>query len=206
LPDAYARLTVAGWQFTASAASSTVSSRCPGGRLADCGQHVAESVKPTHTRAVPSIRRSQPAFVIDPVVVDEAPARVQITGVKAVRRRVISHALNQIASARPLAQESETFYEKVNAIVCHMGGGISVGAHRRGRCIDANNALDGEGPFSPERSGSLPQVQLAELCFAGACTHAEIERLVKGAGGLVDLLGTSDRREVERRSGSGRGL
>jgi butyrate kinase len=141
----------------------------------------------------------KPAFIVDPVVVDEAPSRVKITGVKAIRRRVISHALNQVASARRFAQESETFYEKVNVIVCHMGGGISVGAHRRGRFIDANNALDGEGPFSPERSGTLPQGQFAEMCFSGAYTHPQIKRLIKGAGGLVDLLGTSDLREVERR-------
>jgi butyrate kinase len=141
----------------------------------------------------------KPAFIVDPVVVDEAPARVKITGVKAIRRRVISHALNQVASARRFAQESETFYEKVNVIVCHLGGGISVGAHCHGRYIDVNNALDGEGPFSPERSGSLPQGQLAELCFSGDYTHADIKRLIKGAGGLVDLLGTSDLREVERR-------
>jgi butyrate kinase len=140
----------------------------------------------------------KPAFIVDPVVVDEAPSRVKITGFKAIRRRIISHALNQVASARRYAQESETFYEKVNVIVCHLGGGISVGAHRKGRYIDANNALDGEGPFSPERSGSLPQGQFAELCFSGRYSHAEIKRLIKGAGGLIDLLGTSDLREVEQ--------
>jgi butyrate kinase len=145
----------------------------------------------------------KPAFIVDPVVVDEAPARVKITGVKAIRRRVISHALNQVASARRYAQESETFYAKVNVIVCHMGGGISVGAHRRGRYLDVNNALDGEGPFTPERSGTLPQGQLAELCFSGKYSHADIKKLIKGAGGLIDLLGTSDLREVERRIDAG---
>jgi butyrate kinase len=141
----------------------------------------------------------KPAFIVDPVVVDETPARVKITGMKAIRRRVISHALNQVASARRFAQESETFYEKVNVIVCHLGGGISIGAHRHGRYLDANNALDGEGPFSPERSGTLPQGQLADLCFSGAYTPAQIRKHIKGAGGLIDLLGTSDLREVERR-------
>jgi butyrate kinase len=136
---------------------------------------------------------------VDPIVVDEAPARIKITGIKAIRRRVITHALNQIASARRYAEESATFYDKVNVIVCHMGGGISVGAHCRGRYIDANNGLDGEGPFSPERCGSLPQGQFAELCFSGKYTLAEIKRLIKGAGGLIDLLGTPDLREVERR-------
>ncbi|MDD5630366.1 MAG: butyrate kinase, partial [Elusimicrobia bacterium] len=153
-----------------------------------------------HELAAPG---GKPAFIVDPVVVDEVPCRVKITGIKTIRRKVISHALNQIASVRRYAQENETFYEKVNVIVCHLGGGISVGAHRKGHYIDVNNALDGEGPFTPERSGSLPVGQLAELCFSGRYTQAEIKKLIKGAGGLVDLLGTSDLREVERRMAAG---
>ena len=90
------------------------------------------------------------------MVVDEAPERVKITGMKAIRRKVISHALNQIATARRYAEEHETFYRYLNLIVCHMGGGITVGAHAKGRYIDVNNGLDGEGPFSPQRSGSEP--------------------------------------------------
>ncbi|MBI5239004.1 MAG: butyrate kinase [Elusimicrobia bacterium] len=153
-----------------------------------------------HDLAAPA---GKPAFIVDPVVVDETPPRVKVTGVKAIRRRVISHALNQIASARRYAQENETFYERVNVVVCHLGGGISIGAHSQGRYIDANNGLDGEGPFSPERCGSLPQAQFAELCFSGRLTHAEVKKLIKGAGGLIDLLGTSDLREVERRIAAG---
>jgi butyrate kinase len=140
----------------------------------------------------------KPAFIVDPVVVDEAPERVKITGIKAIRRLVISHALNQIATARRYAEENETFYEKINVIVAHMGGGISIGAHKKGRYIDANNALDGEGPFTPQRSGSLPTGQLIELCFSGKHTKEELKKLNKGRGGLVDLLGTADLREVER--------
>jgi butyrate kinase len=139
------------------------------------------------------------AFIVDPVVVDEAPDRVKITGIKSIRRRVVSHALNQIASARRYAQEQETFYEKVNVIVAHLGGGISVGAHKEGRYIDANNGLDGEGPFTPERSGSLPVGQLVDLCFSGQYTKAELRKLVKGKGGLIDLLGTADLRALEAR-------
>jgi butyrate kinase len=153
-----------------------------------------------HELAAPAGR---PAFIVDPVVVDETPSRVKITGFKSIRRRVISHALNQVASARRYAEESETFYEHVNVIVCHLGGGISVGAHCRGHYVDANNALDGEGPFGPERSGSLPVGQLTDLCFSGRHTHAEVRKLIKGAGGLVALLGTSDLREVERRIAAG---
>jgi butyrate kinase len=148
----------------------------------------------------------KPAFIVDPVVVDEAPERVKVTGMKAIRRRVISHALNQIATARRFAEERETFYEKVNVIVCHMGGGISIGAHRHGRYIDVNNGLDGEGPFSPQRSGSEPTGQLIDLCFSGRFTKAELKQLNKGRGGLIDLLGTADLREVERRMLAGDAL
>jgi butyrate kinase len=143
------------------------------------------------------------AFIVDPVVVDEAPERVKIAGIKAIRRKVISHALNQIATAHRYAEENETFYEKVNVIVAHMGGGITIGAHKRGRYIDVNNGLDGEGPFTPQRSGSLPVGQLIELCFSGRYTREELKKLNRGRGGLIDLLGTADLREVERRVAAG---
>jgi len=142
---------------------------------------------------------NKPAFIVDPVVVDEVPSRVKISGVKELRRRVISHALNQIATARRYAEENETFYEYLNLIVCHMGGGITVGAHKKGRYIDVNNGLDGEGPFSPQRSGSLPTGQLIRLCFSGKYNLEELLKLNKGRGGLIDLLGTADFREIEQR-------
>ncbi len=147
----------------------------------------------------------KPAFIVDPVVVDEAPERVKVAGIKAIRRKVISHALNQIATAHRYAEEHETFYERVNVIVAHMGGGISIGAHKKGRYIDVNNALDGEGPFTPQRSGSLPVGQLIDLCFSGDYTKDELKKLNKGRGGLIDLLGTADLREVERRITAGDG-
>ncbi|MFO7655033.1 MAG: butyrate kinase [Candidatus Krumholzibacteriia bacterium] len=140
-----------------------------------------------------------PAWIVDPVVVDEVPARVKVTGFADLRRRVISHALNQIATARRYAEENETFYEYLNLIVAHMGGGITVGAHHKGRYIDVNNGLDGEGTFSPQRSGSLPTGDLIRLCFSGRYTRDELLVKNKGRGGLVDLLGTADFREVERR-------
>ncbi len=141
----------------------------------------------------------KPAFIVDPVVVDEVEERAKITGVKVLKRRIVSHALNEIATARHYAEQHETFYEKVNVIVAHMGGGISVGAHRHGRYLDVNNALDGEGPFTPQRSGTLPVGALIDLCFSGSYTKAELKKLNKGRGGLIDLLGTADLREVERR-------
>jgi len=145
----------------------------------------------------------KPAYIVDPVVVDEAEPKVKVSGLKELPRRVISHALNQIATARRYAEEHETFYERVNVVVAHLGGGITVGAHRKGRYIDVNNGLDGEGPFSPQRTGTLPAGQLIDLCFSGKYTKADLKTLNKGRGGLVDLLGTSDMREVERRMEAG---
>ena len=143
------------------------------------------------------------AYIVDPVVVDEAYEKMKITGIKEIRRFVISHALNQIASARRYADENETFYENINVIVAHMGGGISVGAHHRGRYADVNNALNGEGPFSPQRSGTLPAGQLIDLCFSGKYTKAQLKQLNKGRGGLIDLLGTNNLLEVEQMIKSG---
>ncbi len=142
---------------------------------------------------------ARPAFIVDPVVVDEVDEVARITGVKRIRRVVISHALNQIATARRYAEEQETFYERINVVVAHLGGGISVGAHCKGRYVDVNNALDGEGPFTPQRSGSLPVGQLIDLCFSGELTRDELKRLNKGRGGLIDLLGTADLRALEAR-------
>lgn len=137
-----------------------------------------------------------PAYIVDPVVVDEMDDIARISGMPEIERKSIFHALNQKAVARRAAKESGKRYDEVNYIVAHLGGGISVGAHEKGRVIDVNNALDGEGPFSPERSGGLPVGDLVKLCFSGKYTHAEIKKLIKGNGGLVAYLGTNDAREV----------
>ena len=146
-----------------------------------------------------------PTYIVDPVVVDEAEERVKLTGIKEIKRKIISHALSQIASARRYADENETFYENLNLIICHMGGGISIGAHRKGNYVDVNNALDGEGPFSPQRSGTLPAGQLIDLCFSGKYTEHQLKKLNKGRGGLIDLLGTNDLREVITKMEEGEG-
>ncbi|MDO4772492.1 MAG: butyrate kinase [Bacillota bacterium] len=136
------------------------------------------------------------AYIVDPVVVDELQDIARISGIKENPRISIFHALNQKAVARRAAAEMGKKYEDLNFIVAHMGGGISVGAHEKGRVVDVNNALDGEGPFSPERSGGLPVGQLVKMCFSGKYTEAEIKKLIKGNGGLMNYLGTSDGREV----------
>ncbi len=145
----------------------------------------------------------KPAFIVDPVVVDEVEEKAKITGFKCVRRKVVSHALNQIATAQRFAKEHETFYKYLNLIVCHMGGGITIGAHHKGRYIDVNNGLTGEGPFTPQRSGTIPTGQLIDLCFSGSYTYEELKLLNKGRGGMIDLLGTADMREVDRRVEAG---
>ncbi len=143
------------------------------------------------------------AFVADPVVVDELEDIARFSGHPMFERRSIFHALNQKATARIHARKIGRKYEDLNLIVAHLGGGISVGAHQKGMVIDVNNALDGEGPFSPERSGTLPAGQLIDLCFSNKYEKDEIRRMVIGEGGYVAYLGTNDAMEVENRAKSG---
>ena len=131
------------------------------------------------------------AYIVDPVVVDELQPVARISGHPAVERISIFHALNQKAVARMHAASKGKNYEDINLIIAHMGGGISVGAHKKGRVVDVNNALNGDGPFSPERSGTLPAGQLADLCFSGKYAHAEIKSMITGKGGMVAYLGTN---------------
>jgi butyrate kinase len=137
-----------------------------------------------------------PAFIVDPVVVDEMNDVARISGKPELARKSIFHALNQKAVARRAAKEMGKNYDEVNVIVAHLGGGISVGAHQAGSVVDVNNALDGEGPFSPERTGGLPVGDLAKMCFSGKYTLDDIKKKIKGNGGLVAYLGTNDAREV----------
>lgn len=143
------------------------------------------------------------AFIVDPVVVDELQELARVSGHPEIERISIFHALNQKAVARMYADSVNRKYEDLNLIVAHMGGGISVGAHRKGRVIDVNNALNGDGPFSPERSGGLPAGQLADLCFSGKYTHAQILSMITGKGGMVAYLGTNSFKDVCRMADSG---
>ncbi|MCL2247108.1 MAG: butyrate kinase, partial [Lentimicrobiaceae bacterium] len=120
------------------------------------------------------------SYIADPVVVDELQPVARISGHPEFERISIFHALNQKSVARGYAQEIGKSYEALNLIVAHMGGGISVGAHEKGRVIDVNQALDGEGPFSPERSGTLPTGQLVNICFSGEYTKEEVKKILVG--------------------------
>lgn len=137
-----------------------------------------------------------PSFIVDPPVVDELAPVARYSGHPIIARRSTFHALNQKAVAKRYAKEVGKKYEDLNLLVCHMGGGISVGAHVKGSVIDTENALDGEGPFSPERSGSLPSGDLVRLCFSGKYTEAEIKKMITGQGGLVAYVNSTDMKQL----------
>lgn len=143
------------------------------------------------------------AFIVDPVVVDELDPVARITGRPEICRRSIFHALNQKAVAKRYAKSIHRSYEDLNLIVAHLGGGISVGCHKAGRVVDVNNALDGDGPFTPERAGTIPAGQFADVIVRQEPGLSVIAKMLAGKGGLVAHLGTNDAREVERRIESG---
>ncbi len=143
------------------------------------------------------------AFIVDPVVVDEREQIATYSGHPDLPRICIFHALNQKAVARRYARENMKKYEELNLIVAHLGGGISVGAHSKGQVIDVNNALDGDGPFSPERTGTVPAWQLAKLCYSGKYELDEVKKMITGKGGFVAYLGTNDAYQVEIRAEKG---
>ncbi|MCH5181655.1 MAG: butyrate kinase [Prevotellaceae bacterium] len=139
------------------------------------------------------------AYIADPVVVDELAPVARITGSPLMPRLSIWHALNQRAVAMRFAAECGTRYEDLNLIVCHMGGGITVAAHDHGHAVDVNNGLDGEGPLSPERAGTLPAADLIRLCYSGRYTETQLLRRIAGQAGLAAHLGTTDVREITTR-------
>lgn len=173
-------------------------------------QHLKEGVMGEHASNLGGLIASAiadeidvPAFIVDPVVVDEMDDIARLSGHPELPRKSIFHALNHKACARVAAKELRKNYIDVNLIVAHMGGGISIGAHKKGRVVDVNNALNGDGPFTPERSGGLPVGDLAKLCFSGKYGHAEVKKMIKGKGGLVAYMGTNDVREVLKKIDKG---
>ncbi|HDP78311.1 MAG TPA: butyrate kinase [Mesotoga infera] len=142
--------------------------------------------------------KETPAYIADPVVVDEMDPVAKLSGHPDFTRRSIFHALNQKAVTREVAARYGKKYEDMNFIVVHMGGGISIGAHKRGRVVDVNNALNGDGPFSPERAGTLPITGLIKLCYSGKYSKNEVKKLIKGNGGLMAYTGTSDCQKIQQ--------
>ncbi len=144
-----------------------------------------------------------PAVTVDPPIIDEMCALAKYSGHPHFHRQSSFHALSQKATGRKAAKILGKPYHQLNLIILHMGGGISIGAHQQGKVIDVNNALNGEGPFSPERTGTLPAGQLIDLCYSGRYTRAEMHKLICGKGGLKAYLGTTDIFAVEKRIGEG---
>ncbi|MGZ3122490.1 butyrate kinase, partial [Bacillus subtilis] len=139
-----------------------------------------------------------PSYIVDPVVVDEMSVLAKVSGMPEIERKSIFHALNQKAVARKAAASLGKRYENMKMIITHMGGGITIGVHDRGRVVDVNNGLHGEGPFSPERAGTVPAGDLVDLCFSGEYTKEEIMKKLVGTGGLLGYLGTNDAVKVEQ--------
>jgi butyrate kinase len=140
-----------------------------------------------------------PAFIVDPVGVDELVSEARITGLKDIERKSHAHALNIKAVSRKMALALNKPLEELNFIVAHLGGGISVVAHQKGRMIDVNNA-DNEGPFSPERCGGLPAKQLVQLCYSGKYNEKQLLKKITTEGGIYSYLGTKNLIEIEERA------
>lgn len=139
-----------------------------------------------------------PSYIVDPVVVDELMPISRYSGVPELPRTSVFHALNQKAVAKRYAKENGVAYDSLNLIVVHMGGGVSVGAHEKGRVVDVFNALDGDGAFSPERAGAVPAGALIKMCFSGQYTEKEVYKKIVGNGGFNAYVGTNDMRDVEK--------
>ena len=139
-----------------------------------------------------------PAYIVDPVVVDELMPIARYSGMEEIPRGSIFHALNQKAVAKRYAKEVGKPYESLRLIVVHMGGGVSVGAHEDGKVVDVFSAFDGDGAFSPERAGGVPCGALVKLCFSGKYTEKEIYSKLIGKGGFNAYCGTNDMRDVEK--------
>ncbi|GAB3052321.1 butyrate kinase [Virgibacillus ainsalahensis] len=144
-----------------------------------------------------------PAYITDPVVVDELEELARFSGFPEIPRKSIFHTLNQKAAARKAAHELKEEYNHLNMIITHMGDGITVGAHKHGKVIDVNNGLHGDGPFSLERAGTVPAGDLVSLCFSGLYSQKEIMRKIVGRGGLSAYLHTNDGSEIEGRNKKG---
>ena len=144
-----------------------------------------------------------PCYIVDPVVVYEKDPVTVLSGLPEIERRSVFHALNQKAISRRFAADQGKSYEELRLVVAHLGGGISVGAHRYGKVVDVNDALHGEGPFSPERSGTLPTGQLVNLCFSGKYSKDEVKKMLVGKGGYVGYFGSNDAYRVEKNAQAG---
>lgn len=144
------------------------------------------------------IGKKIPSIIIDPISVDEMDEIAKISGMPEIQRKSILHTLNQRIIARNFVREIGHTYEEVNLIVAHIGRGISVGAHQKGKIIDVNNGLIGDGPMTTERSGTVPGGELVDLCFSGKYTKEQIIKKMKGEGGVYAYIGKNNFYEIEK--------
>lgn len=143
-----------------------------------------------------------PAFIVDPVSVDEWPPVARLSGLAGMERECLSHALNTKAIAKRFAAEHGQNYADLRLIVAHLGSGNSISAHENGNMIDVTNSRE-EGAFSIERAGTLPVMKVVERCFSGKYSRQEIETQIFREGGVFSYLGTKDLQEVLRRRQAG---
>ena len=144
-----------------------------------------------------------PVVIADPPVTDELWDSARFSGIKEIPRISSFHALNQKRTAKKIAENLGRDYDSLNLIVAHLGGGISIAVHKKGLVVDVNNALDGDGPFSPERAGTVPAGDVIRMCYSGEFTLGEMIKKVRGEGGLMSYLGTNSGLEVEEKIKSG---
>jgi butyrate kinase len=170
-------------------------------RLGASGEHAA-NLGGILARSV-ARRHGVPAYVVDPPVLDELWPVARLSGLCGVERKSMFHALNQRASAREAARELGQDYQNLNLIVVHMGSGITVGAHCKGRVVDVNNGLNGDGPFAPERTGGLPLIGVLQLLEQEVHSIEELKVIIARKGGVYSYLGTVEIREVEQRIAAG---
>lgn len=185
----------------------------PGGAYAICERMIYDNLHAKYPHAcnlgckiaydISAMVPGSQALIADPGVVDELTPMTRLTGLPDMQRSCVWHALNQRAVAKRYARETGRRYEDLRLIVAHLGGGISIAAHDHGQAVDVNNAIAGEGPFSTERSGSLPNSEIVHLCFSGKYTKEQLLRMITGEGGLTAHLGTNDLREIIRRIDNG---
>jgi len=169
-------------------------------RLARRGEHASNlGAFLAHRLAQPS---KAPAYIVDPVSVDEWPEHARLSGSALLERQCLSHALNSKAVAKRFAREHGTAYDNMRLVVAHLGSGISVSAHENGRMIDVTSSRE-EGAFSTERAGTVPMMELVNLCFSGRYTRKQVETALFREGGLYSYLGTKDLVEVEHRIEAG---
>ncbi len=150
-----------------------------------------------------SLETRKPAYLVNPPDTDEFEDCARITGIRGIYRESHIHVLNQKEVAIRAAASLKRPYDDCNFIVCHVGGGLSIAAHKRGKIVDANDVLNGDGPMAPNRSGYVPLTPVIEMCYSGKYSQKEMEEMVSKCGGLVSLLGTDDVREIHKRIDSG---